>query len=593
MNTSLKGIIQYAKDCEANKIPSCTKHRWACGRFLRDYAAAGVKGSTFVYRWEEVARVLKWSQLFKHTKGVLTGKPIKLHISQAFVIANVYGFYRRSTGYRRFQKFYLQVGRKNAKSQLLAVVLSYELMVFLKGGMSEVYCAATKREQASIVYSELFAILDKCKPLTGKWKEAYHRIQHLKTGSFCRALSKEDRKLGDGLNPQCACIDEYHAHPTTEVYDILDSAMGARPEPLLGIITTAGFDLNNPCYTLEYKMVSRILDPDDDTELDNIFCDVHELEINVSSEDMILPNGKKIAPGDLIDDPFAEKNWAKANPIVCSYPEGVAYLRHKAEEAKAMPDKMRNFMTKHLNIWVNQRDKGYMPLLRWAACKGQIPNLEGVPCFVGLDLSARNDLTSAGLVFPLYLDNAEKEEKTPFYVVIGKSFMPESRFHAKLKEDLVPYDLWEQQGHLILTKGEVVDYKEVVSWVKKYIFEVGAMIQEFCVDPWGAVQISNDLIEEGYEVVNIVQGIKTLSEPTKDFRNQVYEKNVIHEGDPVVQWAIGNAVVDIVDRNMNILLNKSKSVQRIDPIAAIINGYVRAMVSGSIGGYNSRGMRAL
>ena len=341
--TTLKDIIKYAQRCTDGKILCCKKHAWACARFLRDYKAAQVKGSRFVYKWSEVAQVLRWSQLFKHTKGVLTGQPIELHISQAFIIANVYGFYKRDTGYRRFQKFYLQVGRKNAKSQLLAVIISYELMVFLKGGMAEVYCAATKREQANIVYNELLAILDKCKPLTGRWKESYHRIRHLKTGSFCRAMSKEDRKLGDGLNPQCACIDEYHAHPTTEVYDILDSAMGARPEPLLGIITTAGFELNNPCYTTEYKMISRILDPDDDVELDTVFCDIHELEINTTSEDMILSDGKKIAPGDLIDDPFDPKNWVKANPIICSYPEGRSYLRHKAEEAKAMPDKMRNF----------------------------------------------------------------------------------------------------------------------------------------------------------------------------------------------------------------------------------------------------------
>jgi len=583
MNKDLKKLIDYAQDCVAKKIPGCVKHRQACARFLRDFQAAQGQGSRFIFKWSEVVQVLKWSALFKHTKGVLTGEFIALHISQVFVVANIYGFYNRDTGYRRFQKFYLQLARKNAKSQLLAIIISYELMVFLDGGVSEVYCAATKREQANIVYKELHAILKGCKPLGGKWKEAYHRIEHLKTGSFCRAMSKEDKKTGDGLNPQCACIDEYHAHPTTEIYDIIDSGMAARPEPLLGIITTAGFDLNNPCYTVEYKMISRVLDPDDDTELDSIFCDVHELEINTTSEDIILPGGKKIAPGDLIDDPFDEKTWVKANPIVCSYPEGVAYLQNKAEEAKAMPDKMRNFLTKHLNIWVNQRDAGYMPLLRWGACKGKIPDLTGAECFVGLDLSAKNDLTSAGLVFPL----------PGLYVIIGHSFIPETRFHAKIKEDLVPYDLWEQQGFLTLTQGEVVNYKEVVLWVEKLILELGAVIAEFCVDPWGAVQISNDLIESGYEVVNIVQGIKTLSEPTKDFRNQVYQKAIIHDGNPVISWAIGNAVVDIVDRNMNILLNKAKSTERIDPIAAIINGYVRAMVADSTGGYNNRGMRSL
>jgi len=577
---TLKTLLKYAQDCIDNKIICCAKHKWACLRFLKDYDAAKNKQSKFIFKWEAVEKVLRWSELFKHTKGILTGKSIVLDISQVFVVANIYGFYYRDTGYRRFQKFYLQLGRKNAKSQLLAILLTYELMVFT-GGLSEVYTAATKREQASIVYAEIKAILKNCKLLKGKWKEAYHKIEHLKTGSFCRALSKEDRKTGDGFNPQCACIDEYHAHTTTEIYDILDSGMGARPEPLLGIITTAGFDLNNPCYTVEYKMITRVLDPADETDLESVFCDVHELEINTTSEDMVLENGKKIAPGDLIDDPFDEKNWVKANPIICSYPEGVAYLRKKAAEAKAAPDKKRNFYTKHMNIWVNQRDAGYMPLLRWNACRGEIPDLKGVPCFVGLDLSSKIDLTSAGLVFPL----------NGIYAVLGHSFMPESQFHAKMKGDLVPYDLWEAEGWLTLTKGEVVSYKEVVDWVKKTILKLDSVIQEWCVDPWGAIQVSNDLIEDGYEVVNITQGIKTLSEPTKDFRDQVYNKNIVHDGNPVIAWAIGNAIVDIVDRNMNILLNKAKSIQRIDPVASIINGFVRAMIADSLGGYNNRNMR--
>lgn len=583
MNKLTTRVLKYARDCVAGNVLACKKHAQACARFLHDYEAAQAPGSRFIFDAEAVDRVILWSSIFKHTKGVLAGKPIELHISQVFIVANIYGFYYRDTGYRRFQKFYFQVARKNAKSQLLAVLLSYELMVFTKGGLSEVYCAATKKEQAAIVYNELVAMLDNCDVLAGKYKEAYHKITHLKTKSFCRALSKEDRKTGDGYNPQCACVDEYHAHPTTEIYDILDSAMGARPEPLLGIITTAGFDLNHPCYTIEYKLISRILDPDDDTDLESVFADVHELETNTGSEDLVLEDGRKIAPGDLIDDLFDPGNWAKANPIICSYAEGLNYMKKKADEAKAAPDKMRNFLTKHLNVWVNQREAGYMPLAKWNACRGELPDLAGFPCFVGLDLSAKNDLTSAGLVFPY-------EGR---YVVIGHSFMPENTLHDKMKGDLVPYDLWEKNGFITLTKGAVVDYRTVVEWVNETVARLRTVVQEWCVDPWGAVQVSNDLIEEGQTVVNIVQGIKTLSEPTKDFRDQIANKNVLHDGNPVISWAIGNSVVDIVDRNMNILLNKAKSTERIDPIASIINAYVRAMVADTIGGYNNRPMRSL
>ncbi len=147
---SLAGLLQYARDCINGSLVCCVKHQWACMRFLKDYEAAQKKDSKFIFNWQAVEKVTRWATLFKHTKGILTDKPIVLDISQLFVVANIYGFYYRDTNYRRFQKFYLQLGRKNAKSQLLAIILTYELMVFT-GGMSEVYCAATKREQANSI----------------------------------------------------------------------------------------------------------------------------------------------------------------------------------------------------------------------------------------------------------------------------------------------------------------------------------------------------------------------------------------------------------------------------------------------------------
>jgi len=171
MNDKLKELIQYCRECIAGKINCCTKHKHACIRFLKDYEATKKPGSKFIYKWDRVEHVIKWASLFKHTKGILTGEPIILDISQVFIVANIYGFYYSATGYRRFQKFYYQVGRKNAKSQLLAVILSYELMVFTGGGLAEIYCAATKRERSQIVYNEIKAILQGCKLLTGKWKE--------------------------------------------------------------------------------------------------------------------------------------------------------------------------------------------------------------------------------------------------------------------------------------------------------------------------------------------------------------------------------------------------------------------------------------
>lgn len=583
---NLQGALeQYSKKIVNGEIIACTKHVWACQRFLSDLQRQGTKDFPYIFKPEKAQRFIDWTKFFKHTKGVLAGKRKQLTIWEQFIVSNIYGWYHTKTGYRRFNKAYIQVARKNAKSQELSLIATYELMVFLNRGeeyeVSEVYCAANNKEQAKIIYNEAKLMLDRCEELNGKWKESYRKIEHLKTKSIFRALSKEDRKSGDGLNPQCGILDEYHSLDTSEIYDVLDSGMGARKEPLIVIITTAGFNLNSPCYRIEYKLSNDILDPSNPVELDSTFVMICELETNTSSEPIEI-NGKTVSPGDLIDDINDEKNWIKANPIICSYPEGVDYLRKKLKEAKIAPDKMRNFLTKHMNVWVNQKDGGYMNLEKWEACKiDKFPDLSGNPCFVGIDLSAKIDLTSVAWIFPI-------DDK---YYIKSHSFIPESRLNERMQKDKMPFDLWVEQGWITLISGDVVDYRQIKQYCIETANENRWYEEEYCIDPWGSIQISNDLIEEGKEVVDIIQGIKTLSEPTKAFREEVYKGNVFHDGNPVLSWAIGNAIVDNVDRNENIILSKKKSTDRIDPIAATINAFVRAMVSGSGYSYNTRDMR--
>jgi phage terminase large subunit-like protein len=581
--TLAEELVQYSNDIISGKIIACTKHKWACMRFIRDFERQGSDDFPYVFDEKKAQRIVNWVKLFKHRKGVLKGQFINPNIYQKFILCNIYGWINCETGYRRFNKAYIQLARKNAKSQIASAIASFELMALDEKGIecSEVYCAATKTEQAKIVYNETLAMLRGCNVLKGKWKEAYGRIVHLKTDSIMRALSEEDRKTGDGLNPQCGIIDEYHAHETSEMYDIIDSGMGARVQPLLFIITTAGFELNNPCYRVEYDLVSKILNPDIDYNLDNYFVMINELETNQTS-DTIEIDGRKVAPGELIDDINDEKVWEKANPIICSYPEGRDYIRKKLAEAKQAPEKMRNFLTKHMNVWVNQTEHGYMNMEKWAACKGEMPDLRGQTCYVGLDLSAKLDLTSASFEFKI----------DEIYYVLSHSFMPEDKFHEKMNTDKVPYDLWVKQGYITLTDGPIVDYRTAKQYVIDYAKENNFYIEEICGDPWGAQQISNDFQDEGFEFVEIIQGVKTLSEPTKNFREMVYAKRVVHDGNPVLTWAVSNAIAEAIDRNENIMLSKKKSKNRIDPIASVINAHVRCM-NGESGVYNQRGMRSL
>ncbi len=566
----LKDLKQYCTDIINDNPLSCQKHKWACARFLDDLKNSRKKKYPYKFDAERAQKFIDWMELFQHHQGVLAGQPFKAHIILKFVFGNIYGWVDKETGYRRFVKFYWQVARKNVKSMSLAMMGLYETMAFTKNETQEVYCAATKKEQAAIVYEEAKNLLRKSPAFMNDdiYNVSYNKIVHNKTGSFMRALSKEDKKTGDGLHPQAGVIDEYHAHETSEIYDILDSGMGFKAQPLIGIITTAGFDLSFPCYDVEYDLVSKLLNPAIEFTIDSYFVMINELEKNQE--------------GDLADDIKNPAVWVKANPIICSYKEGRAYLEKKLAEALEAPEKMRNFLTKHMNLWVMMREAGYMHMGKWRKCKGGIPDLKDEYCFVGIDLASKGDLTSAGFEFKV--NNK--------YYVISYAFMPEDTIAAKAKEEKVPYELWVEKGWIIPTPGAVTDYRFVKDFVLDTAKENGWFIEEWCADPWMSQQLASDLREIGHTIVDIVQGIKTLSEPTKDFRDEVYKGNVIHDGNPVLAWAMNNAVVDEVDRNKNIILNKKKSKQKIDNVAALINAHVRCRLKeGAV--YNERGMRKL
>ena len=578
-------LVSYCEDVLSGAVVACQKHKWAASRFLRDRSRAGTPDFPYVFDSAKGDLFLDWMRIFKHTKGVLAGERIEPHIIHKFVFGNVYGWVHRETGHRRFKKMYWQVARKNTKSQSLALVALFELFVFLGNQeQSEVYIAATKREQARIVYDEAHNMLKLCgdEDLRGLWVEHYHKIEDLRNGSFFRALSDDDRKSGDGLNPQCAVVDEYHAHETSAAYDVLDSGMGARSQPLMAIITTAGFELNNPCYRVEYSLIARVLDPDNLVELDTYFALVCELEKNETSEKVTIDD-RVVEPGGILDDISDPRTWEKANPIVCSYPEGVKGIADAYAEMVAEPEKGRNFLTKRVNVWVNQRAGGYMNMAKWALAVGEYPDLDKCECYIGLDLSARLDLTSVGFVFKI----------GGKYYLRSHSFTPEDTLQSRIAKDKMPFDLWVAQGWLTAIPGEVIDYRVVKKWVFDEVAKNNWIPVEWCLDMWSASQLAGELKDEGHEPVPIRQGTVTLSEPTSDFRAQVYAHNVVHDDNPVLTWAVSNAIADVVDKNENIMLNKKKSTQRIDPIAAILNAYVRAMVSTGGSVYNRRGLRSL
>lgn len=540
-------LIKYSEDCISGLISSGEKHIWACKRYLHDL------GKDFEYYWseEEALKIIKWFELLRHSKGVLAGQPIRLTTWQKFILCQIYGWRNKRDHKKRFKLSFVEVARKQAKSQIQAGVLLYEMSVqsVKNNEIYETYCAGTKREQSKIIFNECRNLLSGS-PLAPKFKLKNTEITHIKTGSFLRPLSKEDGKKGDGTNPAVLVLDEYHQHTTTEFYDL---GLGANTkEPLLMIITTAGIDLNSPCYTQEYKYCSDILNPDSDIENENYFIDICEIDKN--------------------DDISDRKNWFKANPLRMTYSEGISQLESSYKVAEEIPEKMIAFKTKCLNLWVQAKEHGYMDMEKWKKCQvKELPyEIKNRSVYVGFDMSAKIDLTSVSFIIPIMIGGIAK------YIVFSHSFIPNrEKLMERKAVDKVPYDTWEELGFLTVTNTPIVDQEQVMNYVIRICEENGWEIKHMCFDPANASKLMMDLEAKGYKVTEVFQSHKSLNESTQGFREQVYSGNVYYLYNPLLNYAMGNTVIK--QNNGLIKIDKDATTKRIDPIDAILCGYKLAM----------------
>lgn len=549
-------LISYAKKCISGKIVSCTKHKWACMRFLNDLERAKKKDCPFVWNEDEARKIVQWFSYLRHSKGVLSGKPINLITAQKFDLCQIYGWQKRKTNFRRFNKSFTQKARKNAKSQEQAGVTLYEMSYIASKNneVNECYCAGTKREQSLKVFDEAGNML-KGSPLATKFNCCKTQITHRKSGSYLKPLSKDDRKTGDGSNPAVLILDEYHQHPTSEFYDL---AIGSNTkEPLLMIITTAGIDLNVPCYTDEYAYCSDILNPDKpDIVNDEYFVDIFEAE-----------------PGIMLTDETYDELVEMSNPIRASYPEGRKKIHDDYVVAKQVPSKMTMFLTKALNVWVQAKDGGYMDMAKWNKCKvSELPvDIRGLPVYVGFDMSAKIDLTSVAFIIP-YKD---KDSGTIKYILFSHSFIPNrERLQEHITVDKMPYDAWERNGFLTVTDTDIVDQNQVMQYVRNFCAEHELKIQMLCFDPDNAAKLMLELSDE-FDVAEVYQSHKSLNESTKTFREQVYSGNVCFLNNPLLNFAMGNAVVKT--NNGYIKIDKDAAKRRIDPVDATLCAFKLAL----------------
>lgn len=558
METVKERLIQYANDCISDKIISCQAHKNACKRFLRDVERAKDPDCPFYWNEQEAENIIVWFTMFKHTKGDLTHQPIHLMPAQQFHICQLYGWRRKKDQRRKFKKLYLQEARKNAKSQEQSILALHEIAVTSTqyGELLECYTAGPKRQQSRVVMEEAINVLNLADPrVRSKFKITSSEIRHIKSGSFIRALSKEDQKTGDGTSIHMLCLDERHQMPTNEFAALFYGA--ASSDPLLISITTAGVDLSYPCYR-EYEYVKKILDPNSDIDDDEYLVDIFELE-----------------PEDYTDvrNVTDEKLWIKANPVRATYDRGIEKIRSEYREALEKPEDLPMALTKLFDIWFQAKQNGYMDMEKWKACQvDELPvDITGMQCVIGADMSAKIDLTSLSFIFKFADENQLDIDGEPVikYIIMQHSFIPNrEKLLERINTDKVPYDAWEMQGFLSVTDSPIVDQKYVMNWafdfIKKYKLDVAC----WAIDPHNAIWFMSELSDRGETVYDVSQNYTSLNDATVGFREEVYSGNVIYTPDPLLNFAMGNATVRMSSGLMKI--DKDRTIQRIDPVDATI-----------------------
>lgn len=508
---------------------------------------------------------VKFINSLKHTKSPFYGQPFNLIEWEEKIIRDIFGTLNDDNT-RQYRTAFIEIAKKNGKSELGAAVALLMLAADDEMG-AEVYSAAMNRDQASMVFDVAAGMTYQSPVLSKHLKviDSRKRIVFYDTSSYYQVLSA-DVPSKHGNNPHGVIFDELHAQKTRQLWDVLTfDASIARKQPLLFIITTAGSDRNSICYE-QYDYAKKVAKGiiDDPTFYSAIF----ELDEN--------------------DDWNDEENWKKANPSM-----GVTFslsdVRKSYKKAKEIPANENLFKRFRLNQWTSTETR-WMQIEKWdesnqVVIDGKTINidvdpdkLKGKVCYAGLDLSSTTDISAFVLMFPIN-ETDEKEDIITVYKVIPLFFIPADNIENRKKSNNLIYDnlvKWVQQGFIIATPGNVIDYKYIEDTIYQYAKEFE--IEEIAYDPWNATMLTQRLAENGMTMVEVRQGFASLSAPTKQLETLILQKKIHHGGNPVLRWMFDNVMV-IQDQQGNLKPNKEKSHEKIDGVLALIMAISRAMVN--------------
>jgi len=531
-------------------------------RRLKNYKPSRFKAQGSIYKERFADSAVFFVNQLKHTKAPWRGVPFDLLDWQEQIIRDLFGIVRRHDECRQFRRAYIELPKKNGKSELAAAVALLLTCTDLEYG-AEVYGCATDRQQASIVFDVAVQMVEQFPTLKRhiKLNLSQKRMVFRPLNSFYQVLSAE-AYTKDGLNAHGVIFDELHAQPDRRLFDVITSGSGlAREQPLTFIITTAGFDRNSICWQQHQKaeevLRGKIIDP--------TFYPV----IYSANED---------------EDWTDPEVWKRVNPSygITIKPDG---FRAEFENAKLNPVDENKFRRLHLNQWVKQSIR-WMPMELWDRCDFPVDPeyLKGRKCYAGLDLSSTEDMSAFVLVFPPDDPNDEDDK----YQILPFFWIPEEAMRRRVLKDKVPYDGWHGDNFLLTTDGEVINY----NFIQQKIVELGEIynIAEIAFDRWGAHLLSQNLRDAGFTVIPFGQGYKSMSPPSKELMRLVLEKRVAHGGNPVLRWNFDNIVVKS-DEAGNIKPDKDKATEKIDGAVAAVMALDRAIRNESHGSvYDERGV---
>jgi phage terminase large subunit-like protein len=485
---------------------------------------------------EHAKKAIGLAEICRHWKGEKAGQRITLEPWQRFYLANLFGWKHKETGIRRFKESYMEVARKNGKTTLLAIISIIHLVLDKEQG-SQVYCGATKEQQASILVNDAARVILNTPELNERFKlftnrEKYHRVIYEKTSSFIAPIGA-DSNTSDGLDPSMGNIDEYHEHKNDGVLNVVVSGMGSRRQPLLNIITTAGFNKNYPCYSVKRKTAIEVL---------------KGVKVDESLFVMIFTL-------DEGDDWKDEDAWIKANPNL-GVSVRIEFLREQLQKAINQGGTTEvNFKTKHLNIWTDAAEVWIQDEI-YLKNNGRMSkdDLLGRECYGGLDLAKSIDLNALSLYFPEYK------------AYLRWFWMPEEK--AKNNTDDVDYLTWAREGYIELTEGDIVDHRFIIAKVIELCTEYN--IKSVAFDRFLATHgVVQGLMDEGVTLSEFGQGYVSMSTPTKEYEKLMTAGELENFENPVIRWMLGNVEL-AVDPAGNIKPNKGKSKNKIDGIVSDI-----------------------